>query len=38
MNYNKTKYGVNSIDQMCQRINTEREIKHWVLLIFYNMI
>jgi len=38
MNYNETKGGVDSFDQMCQNMNAGRKTQRWPLCIFYNMI
>jgi len=38
MNYNETKGGVDSFDQMCQTMNAGRKTQRWPLCIFYNMI
>lgn len=38
INYNETKGGIDSFDQMCQNMNAGRKTKRWPLCIFYNMI
>jgi len=38
LNYNATKGGVNSFDQMTNNMNCSRKTKRWPLCFFYNML
>lgn len=36
--YNRTKAGVDTLDQMCSNYNTQRRSRRWPMTIFYTMI
>ncbi|XP_066139156.1 piggyBac transposable element-derived protein 4-like [Euwallacea fornicatus] len=38
MNYNETKGGVDTFDQMCSNMNSGRKTRRWPMVIFYDMI
>nr|CAI5853078.1 unnamed protein product [Callosobruchus analis] len=36
--YNKTKIGVDMVDQMCQKYNVARTTNQWPMVVFYNLL
>lgn len=38
LDYNATKGGVDSVDQMCSRITTSRRTKRWPMVIFFRLL
>nr|CAI5855794.1 unnamed protein product [Callosobruchus analis] len=36
--YNKTKIGVDMVDQMCQKYNVVRTTNQWPMVVFYNFL
>lgn len=36
--YNRTKTGVDLVDQYCQNYNVARNTKRWEMVIFYNLL
>lgn len=36
--YNKTKIGVDLVDQMCEKYNVARTTKRWPMVVFYNLL
>ena len=38
LDYNATKGGVDTMDQMCMNYTTKRQTKRWPMILFYNML
>ena len=36
--YNATKWGVDTMDQMCLNYSTKRQTKRWPMVLFFNML